>query len=93
MTSYESIPPYEPEPAPEPTNEELDESMKSVANQFGEEFESYSSIVRNMERDGWRLADVLTNTSRVTAEEQPDREIKIIGQGTKFLVFERERPK
>lgn len=91
MPSYESMPPYEPDSAPEPTHEELDDIMKSVADQFGEEFESYSEIVRKMERDGWRLADVLTNTSNVTAEEQPGKEVKIIGQGTKFLVFERER--
>jgi hypothetical protein len=47
-------------------------------------------IIANLEKEGWRLVDIMTNAYTVNAEDHPGKEIKIIGQGNRHLVFERD---
>ncbi len=81
----------------EPTEEEIEAAMRDVATQFGEKFEMDrgdepdSELVRRMEHDGWRLADIITTGYAVSAEDHPGEDIKVIGRGKKFLVFERKK--
>ena len=95
MNSYENRAGNE-EPY-EPTEEEIEAAMRDTAAQFGEKFEINrdpepdSDLVARMDREGWRLADIITTGYAVSAEDHPGEDIKIIGRGKKFFVFEREK--
>ncbi len=94
MSSYEDR--FNGEQPYEPTGEEIEAAMRDAAAQFGERFEMDrseepdSELVRRMEHDGWRLADIITTGYAVSAEDHPGEDIKIIGRGKKFFVFERK---
>lgn len=79
----------------EPTEEEVAEAMGSVAKQFGKKFEagdqavSEKDIVEKYKKEGWNLVDIITNAAKVSVGSQEGKDIKIVGLGTKFLVFKK----
>lgn len=81
--------------APDPTDEQISQAMRAVAEQFKEKFEPNESeesdlnIISRMEEEGWMFKKIATDAHGVKAEEASDKKIKIIGRGTKFLIFER----
>ena len=95
MSSYEDR--FNGEQPYEPTEKEIEVAMQEAAAQLGERFEMDrseepdSELVRRMERDGWRLADIITTGYLVTAEDHPGEDIKVIGHRKKFFVFERKK--
>jgi hypothetical protein len=88
---------YEEPAAPEPSEEEIRESLRSIAAQFGEKFEETASeessdqLMSRLGQEGWRLVDVITSAHKVTAEYDPNEDIKIVGTGTKFRIFKRAK--
>lgn len=83
----------------EPTEEEINKVMEEVAAQFGEKFEaadpavSEGNIVEEYKKEGWNLVDVITNAAKVSIGEKEGKEIKVVGLGSKFLVFEKDTEK
>ncbi len=81
---------------PESTEDNINNAMQNVAAQLGEKFEvgdpavSEGDIVEKYRKEGWSLADVITNAAKVSIGEKEGKEIKIVGLGDKFLVFEKE---
>ncbi len=81
---------------PEPTSENVNRVMKEVAAQFGEKFEAgdptvpEKDIIERYRKDGWRHVDTITNAAKVNVAHEGGKEIKIIGLGDRFLVFEKE---
>ena len=82
----------------EPTAERVDSVMTDIAAQFGEKYESAASgasqneVVKEYEDNGWKLAEVVTNAAKVSVEAEQGKQIKIVGLGNRFLVFEKELP-
>ncbi|MCX6731778.1 MAG: hypothetical protein NTX55_02195 [Candidatus Parcubacteria bacterium] len=80
----------------EPTEEEVAECMGAIARQFGERFEagdptiSEEDIVKKHKEEGWEKVDTITNAANVSVADQKGKQIKVVGLGTKFLVFEKK---
>ncbi len=87
---------YEEQPTPEPTEEDIREAMKFIAEEFGEKFEedskeSTDQMITRLGQEGWQLVDVVTNAHKVTAEYNPSENIKIVAAGTKYRIFKRKK--
>jgi hypothetical protein len=88
---------YEEPITPEPSEEDIRESMRLIATQFGEKFEEPASkessdqLITRLGQEGWHLVDVITSAHKVTAEYDTNEDIKIVGTGTKFRIFKRAK--
>ncbi len=79
-----------------PTTKNVNRAMTDVAAQFGEKFEggdpamSEEEVINKYNEEGWNLVSVLSKVEEAdTAKE--GKEIKIVGLGDKFLVFEKDK--
>jgi len=48
-------------------------------------------IIADLEKEGWKLIDIITGAYTASAENHPEKEIKIVGQGKRHLIFERKK--
>jgi hypothetical protein len=69
------------------TPEETEEGEKKVLDAN----EPENEIIARMEKEGWRIVDIVTDAYTVSAEDTPEKEIRVIGQGKRKLIFERDK--
>ena len=82
---------------PQPTSENINRVMMDIAAQFGEKFKKEDpkvpekDIIDKYQKEGWNLVEIITNAAKVSVSHEEGKEIKIIGLGQRFLVFEKEK--